>query len=99
MRAMWSHHPAGRPVTGTTIFPDSCSRSSAAYAAAVSLPAVVSVSSISKSTAFTPLGSRSTRGFISSEQPADARPGDLVDRVERRRAQDDEDHAERRGLA
>ena len=32
---MWSHHPAGRPVIGTTRNPAARRRASAAYAAAV----------------------------------------------------------------
>jgi hypothetical protein len=47
---MWSHQPAGRPVTGMTRFPASCSRCSDAYAPAVNLPSVVNVSSMSVST-------------------------------------------------
>jgi hypothetical protein len=49
-RAIRSHHPAGRPVTGITRNPRCDRRSSAEYAAAVSRPSVVRVSSMSSST-------------------------------------------------
>src|SRR5258708_3700554 len=99
MRAIWSHHPAGRPVTGTTVLPAACRRSSAAYASPFSLPAVVRVSSMSTSTVRTPRASSSASGLISPEQPADARSRDAIDHVEAGRAEHDQDHAERGGLA
>ena len=45
MRAMWSHQPAGPPVTGTTLRPAAISDSTAPSASEVSRPCVVMVSS------------------------------------------------------
>ena len=50
---MWSHQPAGPPVTATTEKPASYSRSRAVKAAAVRRPEVVSVPSTSVSTVVT----------------------------------------------
>src|SRR5262245_51403887 len=70
---MWSHQPAGRPVTGTMRSPARCRRSSALYAAAVSLPSLVSVSSISRSTARTPRASSSASGLTGRSSSEDLR--------------------------
>src|SRR5664279_3161014 len=50
IRAMWSHQPAGRPVTGMTHFPAARKRSIAPYASAVIRPWEDSVSSMSVNT-------------------------------------------------
>ena len=50
MRAMWSHQPAGRPVTATTRRPAAAALHRARRPRAVSRPSVVSVSSMSNST-------------------------------------------------
>src|SRR5258706_14984051 len=54
---------------------------------------------MSTSTVRTPRASSSASGLISAEQPADARSRDAIDRVEARRTEHDQDHAERGGLA
>src|SRR5258706_11867816 len=64
MRAMWSHQPAGRPVTATTRLPAACSLSRAEYASAVSLPSVVSASSMSESRPSIARASSCASGFI-----------------------------------
>ena len=47
MRAMWSHQPAGLPVTATTRIPARARSQSAWNEAAGSIPSVVRVSSMS----------------------------------------------------
>src|SRR5207245_9096718 len=79
--------------------PDAGNSSTSAYSSPFILPAVVMFSPMSTSTALTPRASSSASGLISPEQPADARSRDAIDRVETRRTEHDQDHAERGRLA
>ena len=63
--------PPGRPVTGMTILPAACRRASASYAATVSLPSVVNVSSMSVST--TRIERRTSRGMSASGRGREGR--------------------------